>query len=325
MKMKRSEDVYPGFDKLVSFMKEVADEATDPVYGWMSYKSNQDTRNSKKSSTATNFTANTSSHLSGTPPPCILCKKDHRLFYCQVFKNMKPQDRLQLVKKNKLCENCLLSNHVVSYCRKPSVCSVDGCGRKHTKFIHINEPVDSVNETKQAGSDNIKIKDNEVSDSTLVNVSTSIEVNVHMPVVEVRVNDQCNTYALLDTASPSSFCSQKLVDKLKIEGTSFNFQLNTLSLSQSDKTSQIVDLNLVSPNNGEALRLTDVYVVEDIPFKTSSVDVENDPHHQDIPLNINNDSTVLILIGQDNVETLIPLEAIRGKEGDHFAVRTLFD
>ena len=56
-----------------------------------------------------------------------------------------------------------------------------------------------------------------------------------MPVVEVRVNDQCNTYALLDTASTSSFCSQKLVDKLKFEGTSVNFQLNTLSQSQSDK------------------------------------------------------------------------------------------
>ena len=88
MKMKQSEDVYPGFDELVSFMREVADEATDPVYGRMSYKSNQDTRNSKKSSTATNFAANTSSYFSGTPwkpPPCILCKKDHRLSYCQVF------------------------------------------------------------------------------------------------------------------------------------------------------------------------------------------------------------------------------------------------
>ena len=169
---------------------------------------------------------------------------------------------------------------------------MDGCGRKHTKFIHINEPVDCGNETKQVGSDSVKVRDTEVSDATVVNVSTSIGVNVHMPVVEVRVNDQCNTYALLDTASTSSFCSQKLVDKLKIEGTSVNFQLNTLSQSQSDKTSQIVDLNLVSPNNGEALCLTGVYVVEDIPFKTSSVDVENYAHLQDIPLNINNDSTV---------------------------------
>ena len=192
---------------------------------------------------------------------------------------------------------------------------MDGCGRKHTKFIHINEPVDSGNETKQVGSDSIKARDTEVSDATVVNVSTSIGVNVHMPVVEVRVNDQCNTYALLETASTSSFCSQKLVD---------NFQLNTLSQSQSDKTSQIVDLNLISPNNGEALRLTGVYVVEDIPFKTSSVDVENYPHLQDIPLNINNDSTVQILIGQDNAEALIPLETRRGKKGDPFAVRTLF-
>ena len=71
--------------------------------------------------------------------PCVLCGAAHRLFYCDTFKSLKPVQRLKVVKDNKLCENCLLSNHEVSTCRKPSVCSVPNCGKKHTRFIHIDE------------------------------------------------------------------------------------------------------------------------------------------------------------------------------------------
>ena len=75
---------------------------------------------------------------SGTGQSCVVCGKDHRLFYCEDFKSLMPKDRLKVVKKHRLCFNCLLAGHGSKNCRKTSVCSVSGCGKKHTKFIHVD-------------------------------------------------------------------------------------------------------------------------------------------------------------------------------------------
>ena len=40
---------------------------------------------------------------------------------------------------------------------------------------------------------------------------------VYLPIVQVKINDQCNVYnALLDTGSTHSFCSSYLVEALGI-------------------------------------------------------------------------------------------------------------
>lgn len=71
--------------------------------------------------------------------PCPLCSENHRLFYCDMFKALKPHQRLEVVKLHKLCENCLLKFHTADHCFKPSVCSVRGCGKKHTMFVHVTD------------------------------------------------------------------------------------------------------------------------------------------------------------------------------------------
>ena len=96
LKIKKDEDKYPDYEDLTEFVKDMAAKADDPVYGQMNQKSSYDMKTKKLA-----FSANTY-----VRPPCIVCKGDHRLFYCQAFKDMKPHDRLHLVKKHKLCENC---------------------------------------------------------------------------------------------------------------------------------------------------------------------------------------------------------------------------
>jgi len=126
--------------------------------------------------------------------PCIVCKEEHHLFHCPKFKSMKPVERLKLVKDNRLCENCLRSNHVVSNCRKASVCSVPGCGQKHTKFIHVNDR-EGGEKTGTVSAHRVEIKNANVKDDKVVCV----------PIVQVVVNENCQVNALLDTASTSSF------------------------------------------------------------------------------------------------------------------------
>ena len=98
-----------------------------------------------------------------------------------------------MVKDNRLCENCLLANHTVDTCFKKFVCDVEGCGKKHTSFIH---GIDTVNPTSHVTS--------------IVNKSPSNN-NVLMPIVPIVVNGSVKTYALLDTGSSASLCSSILV------------------------------------------------------------------------------------------------------------------
>ena len=76
--------------------------------------------------------------------PCVLCNQMHRLFGCSAFKGMTPAARLELVKDKKLCFNCLLPFHTAHTCYKQPVCSVPGCGKKHTKFVHVDTNIDDI-------------------------------------------------------------------------------------------------------------------------------------------------------------------------------------
>ena len=272
----------------------MAAKAHDPVYRRMNQKSSYDMKTKKLA-----FSANTY-----VRPPCIVCKGDHGLFYCQAFKDMKPHGRLHL----------------------PSVCSVEGCGQKHTKFIHVNQSK-NVSNAQVVSNEHIVdgVKDSVAHHVKIVDGSSNTEANVHIPIVKVRVNNKLDVLALLDTASTSTFCTKNLVDKLGVKGSGTNFQLCTLNRSQNNENARMVSLNLESSQNGESLYLPSVYVIEKIPLKQIDVDISKYSHLSDIPVcttDINAD--IDILIGQDNAKALIPPEIRKGQKGEPFATKTIF-
>ena len=308
MDIKENKGRYPKFLEFVEFIRKQAAEATDPVYGqWGSKPKPSDSKPNKVSSYST-VTSSSDRQANRRKYQCILCREDHRLFYCQVFKRMKPSERLGLVREKNLCENCLFSNHKVEDCRKMSRCTIEGCGLKHTKFIHVT----GVNDTTQS-SDNVQV----------TNASVNTDSKFLVPVVPVTVNDEYETHALLDNGSTTSFCTQDLVDALQLQGQSVNYKLNTISQSQEDVRSKVVNIKLTSRDGRNSLLLTNVFVVRDIPVSVSPIDLLAYPHLCDLP--ISQDVThVNVLIGQDNCEALVPLHTKRGNRGDPFAVQTLF-
>ena len=312
---KNSSEKYPDFKMLVDFVIKEASDANDPVYGKMGQRSSSRGSDKKPVASFSKQSTNFSSSVNDSTqkwkrPACILCKSDHKLLYCSKFKEMKLGERLKYVKDRNLCENCLLNNHVTEQCRKPSVCDVNGCGKKHTRYIHVEEP--SSSEKKE--------NDKRGKHAHVNNVN--VEPDVHMPIVELKVNDAYNACALLDTASSSSFCSRELVEKLKVEGKSVKYFLNTMSTSE-ERSSEVVSLRVSTLNGSEHLELSHVYVVDNIPVQLPQMKLRSYAHLKDLPLSRSSDK-VEILIGQDNSEALIPLEVRRGDKHEPFAVKTLF-
>jgi len=301
MESLREKDVYPDFYELVQFISREADEANDPVYGKLKVTNDSLSSKNKSSNSTASFSSDvgkssSSSSTSGNGGrKCLLCDSQHRLFYCAKFKEMKPVERLKFVNDHRLCKNCLLSNHETSHCRKDSVCSVPGCGQKHTKFIHINQNQNrmqnlSVNsETSRSGNS-----------PQILNANADIGAEVFMPVVPVVVNGKRDTFALLDSASSSSFCSRSLVQSLGIQGRSTSYSLSTLSKTAESKQTSVVDLMLASSDGRETLMLYNVLVVDKIPVRCPpSEALHMYDHLRDLPI-VDRIDDAEILIGQDN-------------------------
>ena len=137
--LKRKSGVYPDFAYLVNFVDNAAEESNDSIFGSV-YNSTLNRQQKLKpheterrtyrnfKSPGSNFTSVTSDKKN----VCALCSKEHKQFGCDKFKVMKPEERIKFVRSKRLCDNCLSPNHIAAKCLKQSVCSVPGCGKKHT-------------------------------------------------------------------------------------------------------------------------------------------------------------------------------------------------
>ena len=68
---------------------------------------------------------------------CRCCEGEcKRLNECEKFKGFSPSERKEYVRKNRLCNNCLIYNHMAKECRRGSCCDVTDCGKKHHALLH---------------------------------------------------------------------------------------------------------------------------------------------------------------------------------------------
>ena len=139
--VKRETGDYPQFVDFVKFLKIVASDSCDPVYG-RDVQSRSVSRRVCHNVLSERFVTRSeiaSQVRSQQMYPCVVCQEKHHLFHCDKFKAMSHQKRLDLVAKCGLCFNCLMNGHRAYECKKQSVCSVPGCCRKDTKFIHVEK------------------------------------------------------------------------------------------------------------------------------------------------------------------------------------------
>ena len=284
MRFHRENNKYPGYK---DFLENMAENVNDPVYGNSFPQSMFMTKSRPLSVKSSSY------HTSGRST-CIVCGGDHIIIYCISFKNMNPEDRRRVADDHKLCYNCLYGGHYVNSCRSQGVSNINMCKMRHNSMLH--------------------------SSDTIVNASASTTSDTYMPVVTVLVNNEFECYALLDTASNTSFCSQKLVDRLKLKGVSTNLNMSTLN-NVTKNVSKLVNVTL-STVFGKYRRDLSCYVIKNIPTYTPYIDVTKYPYLQGLtfPHNVQVD----LLIGQDNAGLLVPFEVQYGVGNQPFASRTLY-
>ena len=93
-------------------------------------------KNDSSKSKPLNFKSQNKTTLSTTVQrrQCFMCQGQHFLYVCPQFLNLSVKDRIQTVKRLRLCINCLRDDHFVANC-KSSGCRE--CGGRHNTLCHL--------------------------------------------------------------------------------------------------------------------------------------------------------------------------------------------
>jgi hypothetical protein len=321
----------PVFSDLVKFVEERAHVATS-LYGLdlanekgcgksaegstFKSKPNSATRKNSVTSFATNSAVSTPMYK--PPRKCYCCSGSCvDLASCTKFTAMNLNDRVQFVKKNKLCFNCLKGNHFSNVCRKQAGCNVTECKSKHHFLLHRWVDTSKSDHTAQ---------------QSIVNCATTggSYVKNCLGIIPVLVRGGSGTffktYALLDEGADKTLCDERLLKTLNLPSKPVTFQMSTASSSGITVQGQEVDLHVQPASGGNDVTLRKVWSVKSLPVSTRSAarnaDFRNIPYLSKIDIPEIDSSSVMLLIGTDAPQAHIPLEVRSGRHDQPYAIRT---
>ena len=260
--------------------------------------------------------------IRGKQSNCLLCHSMHPLYACSVFKKKLINQRLAFVAHHKLCCKSFSKRHATLNCPADVVCKK--CNLNHSTYIHV----DDVNKIIDVNTVNpLQITTNS-ADTTVANSSagdTSSSDYTFMPTVSVVINKSYKTHALLDSGSSKSFITSDAVKRLGLSGKTVTYKRSTIDTPCMTTSTKVVNFILYSLDGSKSLTMSNVFVVEEVPYTYSCRDLSAYPHLSDIPISpVHPPAKVDLLIGQDNSEALVPLKVLRGNPGDPFSLFTKF-
>ena len=227
------------------------------------------------------FAANTQSKgtqrptsTSATPPTprCIVCKGNHNIWDCRVFKEKSPTQRAKVVAEAKLCFSCLREKLMFRQCPNPRKSRKDGCNSSHNTLLHGAERVypskspSNNNSNSNAGANQSKLSSVQSSSKTTTLSSVS-NVKGLLQVTELQLKSSSgkDTTALVlcDTACSNSWVSNYLANRLGLHGRALKLTVKGINTEEVVDT-KLVEL-IVTPRDNQAFEPFKVspYVKED--------------------------------------------------------------
>ena len=226
--------------------------------------------------------------------------------------------------KQSICLKC----HAVHPLHAEDICCKQ-CNLNHSTYIHVDDVI--VNKDVDVDVNTVTPVDILTNSSGTTLASNSADDTpssdyTFMPTVSVVVNESYKTHALLDSGSTNSFITSDAVKCFGLSGKTVIYRHSTVNTPCMTTSTKVVNFILYSLDGTESLSMSNVFVVEEVPYTYSHCrDLSIYPHLSDIPISpVHPPAKVDILIGQDNSDALVPLQVLKGNPGDPFSVLTKF-
>ena len=223
--------------------------------------------------------------------------------------------------KQSICLKC----HAVHPLHAEDICCKQ-CNLNHSTYIHVDDII--VNKDVDVDVNTVMPSQMQTTNSAGTAGANSADDMpssdyTFMPTV---VNESYKTHALLDSDSTNSFITSHAVTSLGLSSKTVIYKHSTVDTPCITTSTKVVNIILFSLDGSKSLTMSNVFVVEEVPYTYSPCrDLSVYPHLSDIPTSPGHPpAKVDILIGQDNSDALVPLQVFKGNPGDPFAVLTKF-
>ena len=257
IKTKKSRN--PELNDVVKFITAAADESSDPVFGNLcknKIKYNERSRIEKISFSVQG--ASTTQHSNGinsaaqtvvkSIEPCPYCGQKHYITQCQSFKALRIKDRVSAILERKLCVNCFKSGHIGRDCTRPFTCNINGCGKKHSKFLHL--PTRNERDTSPKTVLGPAVQFPPATNVLQSNFIKAKNGKVALPIVAARVRGEnsalIDIYALIDPGGTNCYCTDKLAKLVGARRQNCLSELTTIEQKQVIIKSEVVNFQIAN-------------------------------------------------------------------------------
>ena len=313
------------FNDLVSFVKREAKKANDPVFGKsvMSTSTRKDQKNKHQSKSktkkafATNFSEDNGSHNVVT---CLYCGGLHTLYSCENITKLSLKNRYSFLKTKGLCYGCLKTGHLKSTCKNKLRCSF--FYRFHASILHVDGLMKACDQ-----NNNVK-KELSSASHTGAGIPTYQALHIVPVRLKAKASDKfIETYAFLDTGSTATFCSDRVVKLLNVEGKRTKIDLVTMNQECTKDSYEIAGLEISSLDGRHFLNLPSMNTQRTLPVSRNDVpsveDIRKWSHLKDIKLD-RIDAEVDLLLGINVPKAMEPWDVIPSNNDGPFAMKTIF-
>ena len=255
----------PSIEEILKFLDYVAREKEASLKDNTGFpeKPKYEGRKYGQTRTRANVNVTTTSDRSKKCPACQV--SNHKVYSCPEFKKLTVEERFEVVKKARLCFNCLSSGHDSKECRSSYKCSI--CQKNHNYLLHKERP-------------GVSESENQVVHHTRSVNGTGILMTAKLFVSSAKGTHKVEARALLDTAATVSIISENLARRVRLPLTRSKTVITGYgSERELGKTNYKTVMDLTTIHGGEYVTTIDALVDDrkltvDIPMKRidSSID-----------------------------------------------------
>ena len=257
-----------------------------------------------------------------------------------------------------LCLSCLTRGHMILDCPRIRTCGQDGCRRHHNRLLHggvirkREQPVavhlpaaaaaaaadddhKNVTGTNRAAGTPGRADGGEQTRVVTASACPGQKTGAILQVVPVTVygkNGNQQTYALLDSGSETSFCTEALLNKLEATGQETKLRLRTVDGDSEEKLTTRVQLQISATDPSDTghrgkIDVPEAWAVPELKVncpRVSKTQLGKWTHLRGLDIPDCADGAVELLLGANVVEAVIQHEVRVGQPGQPIAVRTAF-
>ena len=151
---------------------------------------------------------------------CVVCKaKPHPLYACAKFRSLTHDQMITILRKNELCFNCLRPGHFIRECLSTHRCQ--RCQKQHHTLLHVetkskdrNDPPPPVAPPPAVSNDAERVASHVANRGE---GSSQVLLMTCQILVTTPQGTAAQARALLDSASSSSFVSERLAQHLRLK------------------------------------------------------------------------------------------------------------